>query len=143
MNHGYVALGLWLLASSATAAAPTVRPEALTGCWFSTGTQGAPDETVQGISHREADGSFSVRFAIIDGNGQVAHLTESGYWGVNASRYLTITTVVNGRPASFADIYDVLSLAADRVSYRRIGETTTLFQSERVPCDTLLPRKSN
>lgn len=110
-----------------------------TGCWFGTGTQGLPETTTQSINHRKEDGTFSLRFVQIRPDGQLAYSEEGGYWAVNATRYLTISTTVDGAPAVFAEVYEILRADAQGLSYRSIG-SGNLFQSARVPCDTRLPR---
>lgn len=110
-----------------------------TGCWFGIGTQGMPETATQSINHRSEDGTFSVRFVQIQQDGQLAYSEERGYWAVNGSRYLTISTTVNGTPAVYAEVYDILHADAQELSYRSIG-SGNLFQSARVPCDTRLPR---
>lgn len=125
--------------TSAIAANPAAKD--LVGCWFSTGTQGQPEVAIQSINNRAEDGSFLVRFVIISAENQLAYQTEAGYWAVNGQRYLTITTSVNGETASYADVYNLLYAGKNRLSYRKIDGDGALFQSERVPCDTKLPRK--
>jgi hypothetical protein len=131
---------LFMVCTTASAAEASYSDASFVGCWFGTGTQGLPERTVQSLNHRHDDGTYDIRFVSLRLDEPFAYSQENGYWAVNGSRYLTISAAVDGEPAVNAEVYDILHTGPDALSYRDVG-SGNLFKSERVPCDTRLPRR--
>ncbi len=100
------------------------------------------------ISERNPDGTFVVRFRVIEASGKVWEQTELGFWGVDGPIYFTITrgfldngkvVATNPMDPTFYDAYEILELTESTMRYRSVGNADE-FTTRRVPQSFEFPK---
>ena len=108
----------------------------LAGRWYGEDPQPGPGAVTKRLTHRNADGTYTVVFRRYIGNQMVGQQTESGRWSFSNGMYVTLTQVMQGTAADpadrhFHDIYIVESFEGDEMTYRHVA-TGRRFKAKRV-----------
>lgn len=109
----------------------------LAGTWFGERWTGAM--LVQHLSHRGADGRFTVRFRFFRGCTEAGAQAQDGRWRLEGEAFHTWVETVDGAPPreDRAITYLVEDMAGDRVAYR--APNGVLHRAFRVPADYAMP----
>ena len=109
--------------------------ERLIGYWFGVHEQEGIDGDIQAIFQRKADGTFYVRFCIINNGKPTWNQEESGTWHLDGSLKTTVTTHINGRHLGesryITDKYLITKSTDSEILFEHVG-TGTKFRYIRV-----------
>ncbi|KXF83422.1 hypothetical protein [Enterovibrio coralii] len=111
-----------------SATCPTYSSSTLVGRWrgeinFEDGTKRI------WFVNRLEDGSYRIDFNVITAEGSETSF-ESGLWGYSGCLYTVVTESVNGVPAVYQEVYRVLALTEDSMTYAnfRTGNEFTVYK---------------
>jgi hypothetical protein len=107
----------------------------LIGCWFGTHQQAGIEGDIQAISIFNSDGTFYIRFRIIQNGKPVYEQNESGTWELKDNIKIMVTTHINGKHLRkdkyITDRYYIQKLTDSEQDYEHM-ENGTKFKSVRV-----------
>jgi len=107
----------------------------LLGYWFGTHQQAGIEGDIQTISRHNSDGTFYIRFRLIQNGKPIHEQNESGTWELKDKILIMVTTHINGKHLDkdkyITDRYYIHKLT-DSEQYCEHVETGTKFKYVRV-----------
>jgi hypothetical protein len=139
-NNIYVCISILLFVTLFSSLSGAALPhesgkERIVGYWFGVYQQVGVDGDVQEICHIKADGSFLIRFRIVQDGHPVGEQSESGRWEVKDNIKTMVTTHINGKQLGGSEYitekYRITKLTDSEMNYEHI-KTGKAFKLTRV-----------
>ena len=109
--------------------------ERLVGLWFGTHQQDGIDGDIQTLTKFNPDGTFLIRFRLVQGGKAVGEQSESGTWELKNNIKTMVTTHIGVHPLPqdkvITDSYTIYKLTNTEMHYEHI-KTGTRFKATRV-----------